>query len=134
LAVQQPKVVVIDDEPDFCAIVQEFVSTLGWQVAICPDGLSAQQCVREEQPDVIILDLWLESPEMGWVVLETLAADPETAQIPVVVCTGAVDQLRKRAAFLQERDAIVLEKPFDLRELEQVLTEAVIRRRPRAHS
>jgi len=66
------------------------------------------------QPDLVILDLWLEHPGAGGMVLGLLAVDPTTRHLPVIVCTAFRQLLPAQVAHFQAEGYVLLEKPFDL--------------------
>jgi hypothetical protein len=49
--------------------------------------------------------------------VNTVKLDPSTAPVPVLVCTGAVQELREREPWLREQGCEVLLTPFDIEEL-----------------
>jgi CheY-like chemotaxis protein len=78
-------------------------------------GDEALALVRRARPDLVVLDVQLPGLD-GLAVARALAADPATAAIPVVLCSGAgpaVAAAAGRAAGV----VAFLPKPFDLREL-----------------
>ncbi len=79
-------VLVVDDEPDIRNLVRHLLSVAGHEVRLASDGAEALASVSKELPEVIILDVSM--PVMdGFQVLEKLRANPETAEIPVVLVT-----------------------------------------------
>jgi DNA-binding response OmpR family regulator len=62
----------------------------------------------------VILDIWMETPEAGWQLLELLRLDPATATLPVLVCSADVVFLRAKEAQLLAEGYGVLVKPFGL--------------------
>jgi DNA-binding response OmpR family regulator len=91
----------------------------GYEVIEASDGEEAMQKVRRHDPDVILLDVMM--PKMdGWQVLAALKADPETAEIPVVMLTAKVqdqDQIRGWSGGAAD----YITKPFSPLALSQVL-------------
>jgi CheY-like chemotaxis protein len=73
--------------------------------------------IRGMQPDLVVLDIRMEHPESGWVVLDLVRLDPKTTHIPVIVCTADAQFVRERSEHLREKRAEVLHKPFDLDDL-----------------
>ena len=79
-------VLVVDDEPDIRNLVRHLLSVAGHEVRLASDGAEALVSVGKERPDVMLLDVSM--PVMdGFEVLERLRANPETAEIPVVLVT-----------------------------------------------
>lgn len=110
------RVLVIDDEAHLREVVQTCLEILGkWTVQTAASGQEGLIKVRQELPDVIILDLVM--PEMnGLAFLKQLRANSETQQVPVVLLTVRVDLVD--LSELRESNVVeVIAKPFDPAEL-----------------
>ena len=106
----EPKILVVDDDPDIFEIVETNLVGAGYSVVRADDGAEGLRKVRSEQPDLVILDVLM--PELtGWEVLAKIEADPATAGIPVIMLTCKSedhDVLRG----LEEGAVEYLTKPF----------------------
>jgi DNA-binding response OmpR family regulator len=105
-----PKILAIEDE----GMIAEFVGFLlrqgGYELAVAGDGAEALARVREERPDLILLDVLLPSMD-GFDVLRGLKADADVAGIPVVMLTARNREAdMKLAAELGAVDYVT--KPF----------------------
>jgi DNA-binding response OmpR family regulator len=79
-------ILVIDDDPDICEIVQVNLEGAGYDVAVATDGAAGLAAAREIGPDLVILDVLM--PELdGWQVLEELSRDSRTSDRPVIMLT-----------------------------------------------
>jgi CheY-like chemotaxis protein len=97
------RVLVVDDEPVIRSLVQASFAADDCAVVGVPDGLSALEAARREQPDLILLDLGL--PGMsGNEVARLLKLDARTASIPVLFLTGLAPSHAAQGA--------VIAKPF----------------------
>ena len=110
-------IAVVNDDTTFLKLMQELLSDEGYRVVLHIEGSSAYQLIKEEMPDLVILDIRIEHPEAGWVTLDLMQLDPVTTRIPVIVCSADVRQLREKANRLRELGCEILEKPFDLDDL-----------------
>ncbi len=83
-----PRVVIVDDTTEARLLIRRILQSQGdFTIYEAKDGKEALQIVRQEKPDLIILDLMM--PELdGFGVLDELKADPETEGIPVIVSTA----------------------------------------------
>jgi excisionase family DNA binding protein len=91
------KVLIVDDEPDFCAMVKDYLSLRGgFEVEIADSGFSAGLTVARFRPGVILMDILM--PDMdGFEVVKMLRQDPEMRAIPVIACTAYKDpQIEER--------------------------------------
>jgi len=79
-------ILVIDDDPTVHDLMRRFLTKEGFRVAIAPGGKEGIQLAKELKPDLITLDVLMAETD-GWSVLTTLKADPETADIPVIILT-----------------------------------------------
>ena len=113
----EPVIAVVNNDTEFLELMQDLLSVEGYETVICREGDKAFALVKELQPALVVLDIRMDQPETGWVVLELLRLDPETTQIPVIVCSADAPFLREKAASLQALRCDVLEKPFDLETL-----------------
>ena len=108
-------VLVIDDEPDIRLLARVGLTASGFTVVVADGGHQGLRLAREQQPDVILLDMMM--PEMdGSATLDALRADPATASIPVLFLTAkALSQIDPCVA--AKPRVGILRKPFVPREL-----------------
>src|SRR5205814_1653287 len=79
-------VVVTDDDPLDLELVEAVLAPEGYNVVRASSGEQGVALVRHEQPLVVLLDLMM--PDMdGFEVAERLRAEPETADVPIIVLT-----------------------------------------------
>jgi DNA-binding response OmpR family regulator len=95
----------------------DLLDSAGYRSLLLARGKDAHVAIRNAKPDLVILDLWLEHPDAGGTVLGLLGLDPGTRHIPVIVCSAHVDVLRDRAPELRRYGYVLLEKPFQAKEL-----------------
>jgi CheY-like chemotaxis protein len=101
-------VLIIDDEADSRLMLTHYVEEYGCNVIATHSPASALKLARELRPGLITLDLMM--PEMnGWEVLRQLKADPDLAEIPVVIVSIIAED--SRASLLGAID--LLQKPLD---------------------
>ncbi len=113
-----------DDSPDILELFRDILESEGHRVSLSSEALSLDQ-VKRVAPDLIILDHMIDEGEgSGWRLLEQLRRDPDTADLPVVVCTGAVHRVRENEALLDELDVRVVLKPFDIDRLIEAVNRA----------
>jgi threonine synthase len=81
-------VAIIDDAPDVRRLIRRILQSQGnYSISEAANGREALELVRQDPPDLIILDLMM--PELdGFAVLDELRSRPETANIPVIVATA----------------------------------------------
>ena len=89
---EKKRILVVDDEPDFAAIVQGNLEKEGFEVEIAYNGVEGLEKVRSNPPDAVVLDVMM--PEMdGYKVCRELKADEKYADIPVVLLTAVASHV-----------------------------------------
>lgn len=104
------RVLIVDDEPDVLLLCRVNFEFAGHEVLEAADGDDGLRLAKDENPDLIVLDLMLPRKD-GFKVLEELQSMPETRDIPVVLLTAKTqgeDQLRGFQAGADE----YITKPF----------------------
>ncbi len=112
-----PLIAVANDDTDFLALMSDLLTDEGYRVSIHRVAKNAFAELKAARPDLIVLDIQMETPEAGWTLLELLTLDPTLAAIPVLVCSADVVALRAKAENLRAHGCDALEKPFDLDDL-----------------
>jgi len=108
LPTERPRtVLVVDDNEDALQLLQRYLSQRGYEVIAARTGAEAIALAKKSQPYAITLDLMMPDQD-GWDVLQTLANQPETRHIPVIVCTV----LSAKELALSLGAAFFLEKPI----------------------
>ncbi|HUH30087.1 MAG TPA: response regulator [Rhodanobacter sp.] len=80
-------ILVVDDSATICAVLGKMLTQDGHAVLKSGDGETAIALARENQPDLIFLDIVM--PGMnGFAVLRALRHDPQTQAIPIVMISG----------------------------------------------
>ncbi|MHB9098124.1 MAG: response regulator [Syntrophales bacterium] len=108
------KILVVDDEVEVVRLLQDFLSSKGYEVATALNGAEALTKVREMKPDIVLLDIIM--PGMGGIdtLKEIKRIDPTIA---VIMVTAVVDEeLANRAVKLGAFDYIT--KPINIDYLE----------------
>jgi CheY-like chemotaxis protein len=87
LGIDMPKVLVVDDEPDAVELVASMIEPAGFKIIRAYGGEEGIQKSFSEHPDLLILDLMM--PDVsGFDVVSRLKRDPETRNIPIIICTS----------------------------------------------
>ncbi len=118
----KPTILVVDDEPDICSSVKDILEDEGYNVIVAENGNSARQIVRRQQPDMILLDIWM--PDIDGISLLKEFFSDMGLEIPVVMMSGhgTVDTAVE-ATRLGARDYI--EKPLSLAKLLHTVESAL---------
>lgn len=116
------KILVVDDKKELRALLEQYLSQEGFEVATAGDGQEALFIARQEKPDLIILDLMM--PEMGG--YEFMRAHNREADTPTIILTAKLEENDKVLGLELGADDYVT-KPFSIREL-TARVRAVLRR------
>jgi len=86
----QPKILIADDEPFNIDYLEQELDDLNYSIITASNGREALDLVRNEQPDLVLLDIMM--PVMdGFAVLDQLKTDPLLRHIPVIVISAVND-------------------------------------------
>ena len=122
------RIALINDDTTFLELMHDLLETEeGYEVLICKESSNAHQFVKEQPPDMVLLDVRMDGEERGWRILELLTLDPETTSIPVVVCSAALSHLKDHEPLLRKYGVGVLPKPFDLDALVAKVRAALVK-------
>src|ERR687886_1744358 len=111
----KPRIAVINDDTAFLDLMEELLEQEeGYDVGVCREANNAYQFVKDQRPDLVILDIRVGHEENGWTILELLTLDPDTRPIPVIVCSAAIQSLHEHQELLGRFGIQALPKPFDL--------------------
>lgn len=88
----QKRILVVDDEPDFAAIVQGNLEKEGFMVEVAYNGVEGLEKVHANPPDAIVLDVMM--PELdGYKVCSKLKGDDKFCTIPIVLLTAVASHV-----------------------------------------
>jgi two-component system, OmpR family, response regulator len=105
-------ILVVDDDPDICTLVSEFLEKNGFKVSIAIDGKGLQSILDRDEIDLIVLDLMLPD-EDGLVLCRNLRS---RSNIPVVILSARGGEMDRIIGLEMGADDY-LPKPFHPREL-----------------
>lgn len=121
------RVTVIDDSPEVVALFDELFRQEGVDVTMLGERADVDHVVRSE-PELLVVDLRLGTDHLpGWELIRHMRSHPALVDVPILVCSGALDQMRDHggAGGTRPPKTYLLPKPFSLRDLESVLDEAL---------
>lgn len=84
--VQPHPVLLIDDNKSIHLLIRRYLSGLPYRVCSAYDATAGLEMAREEQPEVILLDIMMPDQD-GWELFGRLKRDPLTRDIPVAICS-----------------------------------------------
>jgi signal transduction histidine kinase len=117
----RPKILIVDDDADFCTITTLGLKELGYDVVTALSACDALDIMRTNKPDLVLMDIALEEQFDGIQVAEQIRSDFGTA---VVYLTGHTDNFIVRHAKTTEPFGYVV-KPVELGELKAAIEVAL---------
>ncbi|MBI4456828.1 MAG: response regulator [Acidobacteria bacterium] len=111
------KILVVDDDPVIVHLLRVFLEQRNYEVATASNGVEALEKVREENPKIVLLDIYMPG-KSGLAVLKEIKQ--YNKDISVIMVTAVTDEaVGHNALTMGAYDYII--KPFDLDYLEKVL-------------
>lgn len=119
----KPKIVAIDDEPEFIDMLKNYFSLRGYDIEIAVRGAKGIEIVKERKPDIVLMDLKMPGIDGDEVLKLLKSIDPS----PQVIFITAYDDGGKTKARLLKMGAYAyFDKPLSsLRDLEEAINKAV---------
>jgi CheY-like chemotaxis protein len=118
-------IAVVNDDTVFLHLMDDLLSDEGYQTTIMKVSGEAFERIKQLQPDLVIIDIWMQRADNGWEVLNLIRLDPTTANIPVIVSSTDVRDLEAKEQLLRSLNCDVLPKPFNLQTLLDKVNEAI---------
>ena len=86
------RILIVEDEPDYASIVQEYLQKEGYDVDIAFNGVEGLEKVAASPPDAVLLDVMMPEKD-GYKLCRELKRDPRYAGIPVILLTAVADHV-----------------------------------------
>jgi len=113
-------VLIVDDEADLVKVTTFRLKSLGYNVVTGATGKEALILIKENRPDLVLLDLRL--PEIdGTEVCKAVKADAGLKDIPIVMFTASTNQISEQAKESGADGFLV--KPFERDQLTAILNK-----------
>ena len=106
-------ILVVDDEPQICDVVELYLRREGFEVETAHDGQAALNAVEHDPPDLVVLDVMMPTMD-GHAFIREIKCRPELQDIPILILTA-----RAQTKYLFEEMGIMdfVSKPFSPQEL-----------------
>ncbi len=120
-----PRILVVDDDLKIVRLVRAYLEQAGYHVLTAHDGNAAMLLIRQERPDLVVLDLMMPNRD-GWEVTRIVRNDPTLSATPIIMLTARVEDTDKILGLELGADDYIT-KPFNPREV-VARVRAVLRR------
>jgi two-component system, OmpR family, response regulator VicR len=120
------RILCVEDEQEMIDLIRLILGRRGFDVKGATGGKEGLRLVREEHPDLVLLDLMM--PDMdGWEVYQQMKADEKTRDIPVIVVTAKAQNIDRVLGIHIAKVDDYITKPFSpqdlLNSVEKVLSQ-----------
>jgi CheY-like chemotaxis protein len=132
------KIVMIDDNPDFLFTMETFLKKNDFEVLTAEDGQKGLELIRKERPDVVLLDIMMETLFSGFVVCKALRSDGDLEDIPIIGISAMGEELDINYSQWPDYDYFrpdaFLDKPIDKQRLLRMIPEVIQKAQKRKRS
>lgn len=104
------KILIVDDDAQVARLTELNLPRDQFETKICFSGIEALKILKEFTPSIMVMDVTMPGMD-GWETLANLKSSPETARIPVIMCTGKNNPRDIEKSFFYGADAYVV-KPI----------------------
>lgn len=123
-----PKILIVDDDRDLVASLAQVLKGNGYDVAVAHSGADGLKALRTERPDLVVLDVMMETDTAGFEAADVIRSRRETSKyrefrdVPIVILT-AIDQVTNSRFSMDPSDSFLpgtnefMTKPVDIDEL-----------------
>ncbi len=129
------KIIMIDDNPDFRFTMETFLKRNGYETLTAEDGQKGIELIEKERPDLILLDVMMESLYTGLDVCKKVRTNPDLKDIPIIGISGMADELGVQVEKWGDEDYFNVDEFFDkpvdkeklLSKIKELLEEGLIK-------
>jgi CheY-like chemotaxis protein len=117
-------ILIIDDDQSILEMMRLVLEEEGgYRVTTAESTFEEVADIERLQPDLILLDFLLQGRNTGWNFLQKLRLHRPTKDIPIVLCTAALSDVKEQESILIQKGIPILYKPFDVDELLHIVDQ-----------
>jgi two-component system response regulator VicR len=114
--IKAKRILCIEDEQEMIDLIRLILGRRGFDVKGASGGMEGLKLVRQEIPDLVLLDLMM--PDLdGWEVYQQMKADDTTRNIPVIVVTAKAQNIDRVLGMHIAKVDDYITKPFSPQDL-----------------
>ena len=87
------KILIVDDDPDITEAMTVVLETQNYDVSGVLNSADAMKQIEQSPPDLIILDVMMDTPREGFAFSRQIKNDPDTKDIPIIMVTSVKDKV-----------------------------------------
>lgn len=118
-------IVVVNDTQEILELFREILEEEGYRVSLYSYAFQDISDIKVLRPDLVILDFIIGGEAHGWQLLQKMKMTRQTNDIPIIVCTAALQLARELGGHLKAKNVTVVLKPFDIDELLEAVTTSL---------
>ena len=115
--VESPHILVINDTQEILDLFRDLLEEEGYRVSLYSYAFKDIKEIQALEPDLVIIDFIIGGEAHGWQMLQKMKMNRETANIPIVACTAAVQLVKELEGHLTTKNVRIVLKPFDIDDL-----------------
>lgn len=120
---EKKTILLVDDNNDVITTYSVVLKRLGYNVSVARDGKECIEKIKEEKPDMVLLDVFLPGLS-GSEVCRLIKDESQTKDIPVVAITASMSNATRERMAEVGADCFLL-KPIDVTDLSRVINEFI---------
>jgi DNA-binding response OmpR family regulator len=107
------KIIIIDDNMDYLFTMKTFLTRNGFEVDTAKDGKTGLELIKDIRPDLIMLDVMMETIYSGFEVCRQIRNDPELKKTIIFGISGMEDELGLKFDKYDDADYFSPDEFFD---------------------
>ncbi len=129
------KIILVDDNTDYLFTMETFLSRNGYEVKTSEDAEKGMELIRSERPDMLLLDVMMETLFSGFELCKQMRMDDELKDIPIIGISGMGDELgidyKQWPDYEYFKPDAFLDKPVDKQKLLRLIPETIAKAKKR---
>ena len=130
------KIIIVDDNTDYLFTMSTFLKRNGYETLTAEEGQKGIDLIEKERPDLILLDVMMESTYTGLDVCRKVRTNPDLKDIPIIGISGMADELGVQVEKWGDEDYFKVDEFFDkpvdkeklLPRIKELLEEGLIKK------
>ena len=123
------KIILVDDNTDYLFTMETFLQRNGFEVHTADDGQKGLDLIRKENPDIVLLDVMMESLFSGFELCKKIRTEDDLNHIPIIGISGMGDELginyKQWPDFEYFSPDAFLDKPVDKQRLLELIPATI---------
>ena len=118
---RQKRVMIINDHPELLNLIIDFLVHNKFDVKSISQHQESFTQIKQNEPDIVVCDISFDTLIEGFALIDMLYLDPETRDIPLIVCALATQHMQEINPSLAAKGVSWLEKPFAIEALLELI-------------